>query len=213
MLILYNNSARSNLEECERAIMNSHNSRIRIPVTVNGEEAIPEQIEAQDELNETQETGCAELEEELEAAQQEANDYKDKYLRAQAEMANFKKRLERRYEEQVEEEKKHLLLKFLSVADNLERALNHGDLSDDGLRDGIQLTYQELQHLLAQEGVEQIEPEGQPFDPSYHEAVAIVPNPEAEADTVVAEVQKGYLYRDQLLRPAKVHVAGAPKHE
>jgi molecular chaperone GrpE len=193
--------------------MNNHNSRIRIPVTVNGEEAILGQIEAHDELNETQETGCTELEEELEAAQQEANDYKDRYLRAQAEMVNFKKRLERRYEEQVEEEKKHLLLKFLSVADNLERALNHADLNDDGLRDGVQLTYQELQHLLAQEGVEQIEPEGQPFDPSYHEAVAIVPNPEAEADTVVAEVQKGYLYRDQLLRPAKVHVAGTLNHE
>ncbi|NIO71412.1 MAG: nucleotide exchange factor GrpE [Anaerolineae bacterium] len=193
--------------------MNNHNSRIRIPITMHEEEAIPEQIEAQDELNETQEIGCAELEEELEAAQQEANDYKDKYLRAQAEMANFKKRLERRYEEQVEEEKKHLLLKFLSVADNLERALNHADLNEDGLRGGIQLTYQELQHLLAQEGVEQIEPEGQPFDPSYHEAVAIIPTSEAEADAVVAEIQKGYLYRDQLLRPAKVHVAGAPKHE
>ena len=174
---------------------------------------MPEPSEAKDEMNETQESSCIELEEELEAAQQEANDYKDKYLRAQAEMANFKKRLERRYEEQVEEEKKHLLLKFLSVADNLERALNHGDLSDDGLRDGIQLTYQELQHLLAQEGAEQIEPEGQPFDPSYHEAVAIIPTSEAEADTVIAEVQKGYLYQDQLLRPARVHVAGALNHE
>ena len=193
--------------------MNNHNSRIRIPVTVQEQEITPKQSEAKGEMNETQETGCTELEEELEAAQQEANDYKDKYLRAQAEMANFKKRLERRYEEQVEEEKKHLLLKFLSVADNLERALNHGDLSDDGLHDGIQLTYQELQHLLAQEGVEQIEPEGQPFDPSYHEAVAIIPTSEAKADTVVAEIQKGYFYRDQLLRPAKVHVAGAPKHE
>jgi molecular chaperone GrpE len=193
--------------------MNHHNHRIRIPVTVNGEEAMPEQSEVKDELNEAQETGCTELEEELEAAQQEADDYKDKYLRAQAEMANFKKRLERRYEEQVEEEKKHLLLKFLSVADNLELALDHADLNEDGLRDGIQLTYQELQHLLAQEGVEPIAPEGQPFDPSYHEAVAMIPTSEAEADTVVAEVQKGYLYQDQLLRPAKVHVAGALNHE
>jgi molecular chaperone GrpE len=193
--------------------MNNHNNRIRIPVTVNGEEGIPEQSEAKDELNETQETDCTELEGELEAAQQEANDYKDKYLRAQAEMANFKKRLERRYGEQIEEEKKHLLLKFLSVADNLERALNHADLNEDGLHDGIQLTYQELQHLLAQEGVEQTAAEGQPFDPSYHEAVAIIPTSEAEADTVIAEVQKGYLYRDQLLRPAKVHVAGVPNHE
>ena len=193
--------------------MINRNSRIRIPVTVHGEESIPEQSEAKDETNGMPEAGCTELEEELEAAQQEADDYKDKYLRAQAEMANFKKRLERRHEEQVEEEKKHLLLKFLSVADNLERALNHADLNEDGLRDGIQLTYQELQHLLAQEGVEQIAPEGQPFDPSYHEAVAMIPTSEAEADTVVAEVQKGYLYRDQLLRPARVHVAGALNHE
>ncbi len=193
--------------------MNNHNSRIRIPVTVHGEEAIPEQIEAQDKMDETQETGCTELEEELEAAQQEANEYKDRYLRAQAEMANFKKRLERRYEEQVEEEKKHLLLKFLSVADNLERALNHADLNDDGLRDGIQLTYQEFQNLLAQEGVEQMAPQGQPFDSSYHEAVAIIPTSEAETDTVIAEIQKGYLYQDQLLRPARVHVAGTLNHE
>ena len=184
-----------------------------IPVTVHGEEAIPEQIEAQDELNETQKASCAELEEELGAAQQEANDYKDKYLRAQAEMANLKKRLERRYEEQVEEEKKLLLLKFLSVADNLERALNHADLNEDGLRDGIQLTYQEFQNLLAQEGVEQMAPKGQPFDSSYHEAVAIIPTSEAETDTVIAEIQKGYLYQDQLLRPARVHVAGTLNHE
>ena len=192
--------------------MNNHNNRIRIPVTVNGEEGIPEQSEAKDELNETQETDCTELEGELEAAQQEANDYKDRYLRAQAEMVNFKKRLERRYEEQVEEEKKHLLLKLLSVADNLERALDHADLNDDGLRDGVELTYHELQHLLAREGVEQMVSEGQPFDPSYHEAVAIIPTSEAEAETVMAEIQKGYLYRDQLLRPARVHVAGIPNN-
>jgi molecular chaperone GrpE len=188
--------------------MNNRNSRVRIPVTIREREMMPEQNDAQDEMNETQEAGCTELEKELEVTQQEANDYKDKYLRAQAEMVNFKKRLERRYEEQVEEEKKHLLLKFLSVADNLERALDHADLNDDGLRDGIELTYQELNHLLAQEGVEQIAPEGQPFDPSYHEAVAIIPTSEAETDTVIAEIQKGYLYREQLLRPAKVHVAG-----
>ena len=174
---------------------------------------MPEQSHAKDEMGETQENGRTELEEELETAQQEANDYKDKYLRTQAEMANFKKRLERRYEEQIEEEKKYLLLKFLSVADNLERALNHVDLNEDGLRHGIQLTHQELQHLLAQEGVEQMAPEGQPFDPSYHEAVAIIPTSKSEADTVVAEVQKGYLYRDQLLRPARVHVAGTLNHE
>lgn len=189
--------------------MNNHNGTIHIPVTVNGQEASPEQGEVKDERNGTQEAGCTELEKALEAARQEANEYKDKYLRAQAEMANFKKRLERRYEEQLEEAKRHLLLKFLSVADNLERALSHADLDDDGLRQGLQLTYQELQHLLAQEGVKPMAAEGQPFDPSYHEAVATVPTPGAATDTVVAVVQKGYIYRDQLLRPARVQVARA----
>jgi len=190
--------------------MNSRNGRVHIPVAVHDEEVIPEQNAAtvKDEANET-----IELKKKLEAARQEADDYKDRYLRAQAEMVNFKKRLERRCEEQIEEERKRLLLKLLSVADNLERALTHADTDDDDLRDGIQLTYQELQRLLAQEGVEQIAAESQPFDPSYHEAVAIIPGSEAEADTVVAQVQKGYLYRDQLLRPAKVHVAGTPNHE
>ncbi len=189
--------------------MNNHNDRVRIPVTIQEPKITPEQSDARDEMDEKQEAVHTELEEELEAARQEANDFKDKYLRTQAELVNFKKRLERRYNEQVEEEKKRLLLKFLSIADNLERALNHADLDDDGLRHGIQLTYQELQNLLTQEGVEQIEPEGQPFDPSYHEAVAVIPtSEEAEEDTVVAQVRKGYLYRDQLLRPARVHVAG-----
>lgn len=194
--------------------MNNRNGRVHIPVTVhknNGDERTPEHIEAT--VKEAQETECIGLKEQLEAARQEADDYKDKYLRAQAEMVNFKKRLERRCEEQVEEERKRLLLKFLSVADNLERALDHADTDGDSLRDGIQLTYQELQHLLAQEGVEPMTPEGQPFDPSYHEAVSVIPTSEAKADTVVAQVQKGYLYRDRVLRPARVHVAGDPNNE
>ena len=140
---------------------------------------------------------------ELEAIRQEAAEYKDKYLRAAAEVENTRKRLERRYADQAEEEKKRLLRAFLTVADNLERALAH---SGDGFRDGVQLTYQELQRLLSQEGVEPLEAIGQPFDPYYHEAVGTVASGDDE-ETVVGERQKGYLYHGQLLRPAKVEVA------
>jgi molecular chaperone GrpE len=142
-------------------------------------------------------------EDELEAVRQEAAEYKDKYLRAAAEVENTKKRLERRYADQAEEEKKRLLRAFLAVADNLERALAH---SGDGLRDGVQLTYQELQHLLSLEGVEPLEAIGQPFDPYYHEAVDTVVG-DHDQETVVGERQKGYLYRGELLRPARVQVA------
>ncbi len=155
---------------------------------------------------------------ELEAIRQEAADYKDKYLRAAAEVENTRKRLERRYADQAEEEKKRLLRAFLTVADNLERALAHSDRppsvlptlggrgAGGSLRDGVQLTHQELRRLLSQEGVEPLEAMGKTFDPYYHEAVLTVACDD-EVDTVVEERQKGYLYRGQLLRPAKVDVA------
>jgi len=151
---------------------------------------------------------------EPEAIRQEAAEYKDKYLRAAAEVENTRKRLERRYSDQAEEEKKRLLRNFLTVADNLERALAHSDRppsipSDSqggSLRDGVKLTYQELQRLLSQEGVELLEAIGQPFDPYYHEAVGTIAG-NHDQETVIGERQKGYLYRGELLRPAKVEVA------
>lgn len=153
-------------------------------------------------------------EEELNAIRQEAAEYKDKYLRAAAEVENTRKRLDRRYADQAEEEKKRLLRAFLTVADNLERALAHSDRppsippdSQGGsLRDGVKLTYQELQRLLSQEGVEPLETIGKPFDPYYHEAVGTVAG-DHDQETVIGERQKGYLYRGELLRPAKVEVA------
>jgi molecular chaperone GrpE len=181
--------------------------RVRIPVTTHDddepevaqEEVVPEEKVESSPLRQAQDTAA----EELEAIRQEAAEYKDKYLRAAAEVENTKKRLERRYADQAEEEKKRLLRAFLSVADNLERALAH---SGDGLRDGVQLTHQELQRLLSLEGVEPLEAIGQPFDPYYHEAVdTVVGNDDQE--TVVGERQRGYIYRGELLRPAKVEVA------
>ena len=152
--------------------------------------------------------GNAADQDELEAIRQEAAEYKDKYLRAAAELENTRKRLERRYADQAEEEKKHLLRAFLAVADNLERALAH---SGDGLRDGVKLTHQELQRLLNREDVEPLEAIGHAFDPYYHEAVDTVIGDD-DQETVVGERQKGYLYRGELLRPAKVEVAiPAPK--
>jgi molecular chaperone GrpE len=173
--------------------------KTRIPVTVRHDdepEVAPEEVAPEEEVELSPEN-------ELEAARQEAAEYKDKYLRAAAEVENTRKRLERRYADQAEEDKKRLLRAFLAVADNLERALAH---SSDDLHDGVELTYQELQRLLSREGVEPLEAIGQPFDPYYHEAVDTVVGDD-DPETVVGERQKGYLYRGELLRPAKVEVA------
>jgi len=174
--------------------------KVRIALTSRHED---EPEVTQDETT-PEEKGELAQEGELEAIRQEVAGYKDKYLRAAAEVENTKKRLERRYADQAEEEKKRLLRAFLGVADNLERALAHS--ADDGLRDGVRLTHQELQRLLSQEGVEPLEALGQPFDPYYHEAVGTVAG-DYDQETVVGERQKGYLYRGELLRPARVEVA------
>lgn len=201
---------------------------IRIPVTLRNRDQdsadkSDESLEAvEEEVNETVVADGEEMEskeekeemvskedngpDELDSFKREAEEYKDKYLRAQAEMVNYRKRLERRYEEQTEAEKKRLLREFLTIMDNLERALSHAEVSEDGLREGLQLTHQALQRMLTQEGVEAMSPEGKPFDPLYHEAVATV-STDAAPETVVGQVQKGYLYRGELLRPARVQVA------
>ncbi len=180
----------------------------KVPIVITGRHDDDEPEITPDEVAAEESSGPS-PEDELEAIRQEAAEYKDKYLRAAAELENTKKRLERRYAEQAKQEKKRLLRAFLAVADNLERALDHP--SGDGLHDGLRLTHQELQRLLSQEGVEPLEALGEPFDPYYHEAVSTMPSDDDE-ETVVGERQKGYLYRGELLRPARVEVAiPAPK--
>ncbi len=122
-----------------------------------------------------------------------------------ADMANFRRRMEDRAREQVEEERRRLLGEFLALGDDLERALAHRD--EPGLREGLRLTHEGLQRFLAREGVEPLEAAGRPFDPQVHEAVSVVPAG-AAAGQVVEEVQRGYHYHGRLLRPARVVVGG-----
>jgi molecular chaperone GrpE len=149
------------------------------------------------------------LRQELEGARAEASACQDKYLRSLAEMENFKKRIERTYADLTTSSKKDLLKKLLAVRDNLERALQYGTSSEngEGIMEGVRLTQYQLDGLLAQEGVKDIEAEGQPFDPRLEEAVHSVDDPNVPDHTVVQVVRKGYTYQDQVLRPAQVVVS------
>lgn len=138
------------------------------------------------------------------AEQEKGPDYHDLYLRARAEMANFRQRTEERAQAEIEEERRRLLREFLSFADDLERAMAH--LDAEGLRQGVQLTWAGLRRFLDREGVEAIEAEGRPFDPQLHEAVAVVENG-GKPGYNVEEVRKGYRYQGRLLRPARVVVS------
>ncbi len=127
-------------------------------------------------------------------------------LRQKAEMDNFRKRQSRRADGAIRAERDRLLRLILPVADNLDRALKHDNRHDELLRKGVELTQRELHRLLQAEGVTRIETVGQPFDPEWHEALATVSG-QAEANTVVEEIEAGYKLGNKLLRPAKVVVA------
>jgi molecular chaperone GrpE len=135
--------------------------------------------------------------------------WRDRALRLQAEIENFRKRQQRLAEERIAADRERLLRSFLYVADDLERALNVDTTHVGSLRQGVDLTYQKMMQLLNQEGVEPIQSVGQPFDPTWHEAVDAVPHQQAGVgpDTIVKVTQKGYRLGDRLLRPARVIVA------
>lgn len=157
--------------------------------------------------------GCAsETAQRPQADEQSSNEaalWKDKYLHLLADLENTKKRLARTSAQEVETEKEKLLRDVLPVADGLDLALLHAS-SDEDNRDilqGIELIRNILIKFFVKYEVKTINAWGKPFDPNLHEAIGMVHHPKAAPNTVVRVEQKGYLYRDKLLRPAQVVVA------
>lgn len=150
------------------------------------------------------------LESQLETKEQEAKENYDRLLRVSAEFENYKKRTSRELEEFRKFANQSLIKEMLSVVDNLELAMNstNGHKSiDQGLLQGLDMTHKEILKVFEKFNVKPIEAKGQIFDPTYHEAVMQEETDEAGENTVINELQKGYLIHDRLLRPAMVVVA------
>ncbi len=147
----------------------------------------------------------ARLEEETEKAQRLLANWQ----RAEADFANYKKRAEQERDESRRMANAALIINILPILDDLERAFSSLDVRLVGLTwfDGIRLIHRKLQLTLENAGVRPIQSEGQTFDPRFHEAVTYG---EGEEGKVVAEVQRGYLLHDRVLRPAMVIVGGKP---
>ena len=138
-------------------------------------------------------------------------DMKQRYMRLQADFANFKKRTAGEKLQISEVVKMEVLQNVLPVVDNFERALQvpQDKLTDDlkSFVDGYEMIYKQLMAVLEKEGVTKIEAVGKPFDPNYHQAVMRVPSDEYDDDIVVEVLQEGYLLGEKTLRPAMVKVA------
>jgi molecular chaperone GrpE len=136
-----------------------------------------------------------------------AAEYLDLAQRTQADFENYRKRAAKDMAAAGTRAKAGLLRELLPVVDNIERALGAVEPSDDGVGQGLKLVYAELQGVLTRNGVEAMEPNGEPFDPTVHEAISTRPQDGAEPGTVVDVVEKGYKLDETVIRPARVVVS------
>lgn len=184
-----------------------------VDITAQETAAVEPQVEAAEDASATADATVDEtgkLVEELEAARAEASESQDKMLRMAAELENFKKRTVREKETALKYAGESLLRELLPSLDNLEMAIQQGQADDNGtaLLEGVEMTLKGLQGCLEKFGLKPVESVGQVFDPNIHEAISLEASEEMEANTVLKEFQKGYLYKERLLRAAKVIVVG-----
>jgi molecular chaperone GrpE len=148
---------------------------------------------------------------------EEAQSWKEKYLRLQAEMENMRKRWDQRAQQQINQARDNILLDMLPLADHLDLALQHAqDITDPAAKkfvDSIEATRRAFMDTLKRYGVERIDAQDQPFDPNLHEAMGQVEHKDLPGDHVAHVVQAGYKEGDRLLRPARVLVSSETQNE
>lgn len=164
------------------------------------------------EYNEMSETEESERDEDIEALKQvlaeergKSENYLANWQRTQADFTNYKKRTEQEKTEMVEFASSTLILNLLSALDDLDRALASvpAELMESSWTEGIKLIYNKFKATLEAQGLTEIEAKGEPFDPHLHEAVM---GQEGEEGIVIEEIQKGYKFRDRVIRPSMVVV-------
>ncbi len=173
-----------------------------------------ETVEERGQLQELPEEEIARLRSELEAKIKEADYNYNMYLRACADLENYKKRAEREKADAINFANEKLIEEVLPVIDNFERALAFasGGENLESLRGGVQLTVEQMYSLIKKFGLQEIKSVGEKFDPSLHHAI-LEEESGAGPGVVIKEFQKGYLLKGRLLRPAMVAVSKAPEND
>ncbi|MGI5911410.1 MAG: nucleotide exchange factor GrpE [Syntrophomonadaceae bacterium] len=149
------------------------------------------------------------LKNQLEKQQEESKKYYDLYLRSLAELENYKRRTNREKEEYSKYAILPLIKKLLPIVDDLKRALEQFATSKDlqALSKGVEMITSNLQEFLKNEGVEPIDAQGKPFDPQYHQPLMVEESDEYPQNTVIEELQCGYMLHDRVIRPSLVKVS------
>lgn len=170
------------------------------PETMAEEQTAGDNTEWSDEPNNVQA-----LRDQLAKVEAERNEFRDHAMRKVAELENFRRRTQQEKEDLTAYANQKLLQNILPIVDDLQRALELGRKGNDykALLEGIEMVYNKAQQTLGDVGVTPLEPVGQEFDVNLHEALMRIPS-EAPEGQIVQEVQRGYMYKDKVLRHAKV---------
>ena len=143
-------------------------------------------------------------------AREEAEMYKERWMRLAAEFDNYKKRRAREFELLAASASEEVIRDLLPILDGVDRALAHGENGDtesEGFREGVKMIMEQFPRVLSNRNLNEIETVGRPFDPTVHEALMQVPSETHDAGIVADVIEKGYRLGDKVLRPAKVVVS------
>lgn len=172
----------------------------------------PDTAETTVDDNEPMKQQIEKLQLEIEDLREVNRECEQKYMRTLAEFNNFKKRKEKVYAEMAEKLREDLLIRYIDVLDNFDRALDSCPIDENNKSyiEGFRMIANQMLDFLKSENVKPIDSIGEPMDPNRHEAVSVVPKDDLPQNTVVEVCQKGYCRGDKTIRPAKVIVSKQP---
>ena len=202
----YKNNKHNNMNPKEKE--NNQEEEPKTQATPNecDEETVGQETSQENEAPLTEEEKLAQ---ELEKANEQIEEQKDKYLRLSAEFDNYRKRTMKEKAELILNGGEKSISSILPIVDDFERALKNMETATDvaAVKEGVELIYNKFMSVLGQNGVKVIETKEQPLDTDYHEAIAVIPAPnEALKGKILDCVQTGYILNDKVIRHAKVVV-------
>ena len=202
----YKNNKHNNMNPKEKE--NNQEEELKTQATPNecDEETVGQETSQENEAPLTEEEKLAQ---ELEKANEQIEEQKDKYLRLSAEFDNYRKRTMKEKAELILNGGEKSISSILPIVDDFERALKNMETATDvaAVKEGVELIYNKFMSVLGQNGVKVIETKEQPLDTDYHEAIAVIPAPnEALKSKILDCVQSGYILNDKVIRHAKVVV-------
>lgn len=156
---------------------------------------------------EDEEMDYGQLQQRIAELEQEKDELSNRLMRLQADFDNYRKRSRTEKEEMTSYATSELLRRLLPVLDNLDRACHSAENSPEGIAEGVSMITRQLKELLESEGLKEIDCKGELFDPQCHEAVLRDDSGEYPPNTIVDEIQKGYMMKDRVIRPSMVKVA------